>query len=225
MAPDSTHKSDAQSTARYRKHLQNVHTEQRDAIAARLDQFAAIWQRGDECELLKELLFCILTPQSSAHGCWETIESLEECGMLENGTEEELAPLIFKARFKNRKASYLVSARERFSGGGLRNMIDSFASEQEARRWFAETIQGIGYKEASHFLRNIGKGSSLAILDRHILRSLVKAGAIEKEPTSLGPKKYCEIEHHMQLLSRELSIPMDHLDLVLWYDAKQEIFK
>ncbi len=211
--------------AAYRLHLTDIFAARGEEIACRMGAFGSVWDRGDECELLKELLFCILTPQSSAHGCWETIESLASCGLLERGSAPELVPHLFKARFKNKKAEYLVAARNRFGKGGLRDTVASFGTEQEARAWFADTIKGMGYKEASHFLRNIGKGSTLAILDRHILRSLARAQAIPGEPRSLGPAAYCEIEARMRELATELGIPMGHLDLVIWYDAKQELFK
>ncbi len=211
--------------AAYRLHLKDIFKDQGTEIACRMDAFGALWDNGEECELLKELLFCILTPQSTAHGCWETIESLSSCGLLGRGTAQELVPHLSKARFKNKKAEYLVAARERFGNGGLRDTVASFGTEQEARAWFADTIKGMGYKEASHFLRNIGKGGTLAILDRHILRSLAKAQAIPVEPRSLGPKAYCEIEDRMQGLATVLGIPLGQLDLVIWYDAKHEIFK
>jgi len=37
--------------------------------------------------------------------------------------------------------------------------------------WLVKNLTGLGYKEAGHFLRNIGSGK-IAILDRHILRNL-----------------------------------------------------
>ena len=45
---------------------------------------------------------------------------------------------------------------------------------------------GLGYKEASHFLRNIGLSEDIPILDRHILKNLVLLGAIDKVPSSIS---------------------------------------
>lgn len=83
----------------------------------------------------------------------------------------------------------------------------------------------MGYKEASHFLRNIGKGQDLAILDRHILKNLKLLNVIEKIPDSMPPKKYLELEQTMREFSKEIGIPLDHLDIVLWYKETKKIFK
>lgn len=77
----------------------------------------------------------------------------------------------------------------------------------------------------SHFLRNIGLGYDLAILDRHILRSLVEFKVIDEIPKSLTPKKYLEIEQKMKRFADHLNIPLAELDLLLFYRKTGEIFK
>jgi N-glycosylase/DNA lyase len=83
----------------------------------------------------------------------------------------------------------------------------------------------MGNKEASHFLRNIGLGEDLAILDRHILKNLQFLGIIDRIPNNLSAKRYAEIEAKMKTLAHRLQIPMSHLDLVLWFRETREIFK
>ncbi len=83
----------------------------------------------------------------------------------------------------------------------------------------------MGYKESSHFLRNIGFGDDIAILDRHILKNLVKYGVIKEIPKSLTDKKYLEIEQKMKKFSEEAEIPFSHLDLLWWSEETGEIFK
>jgi len=68
------------------------------------------------------------------------------------------------------------------------NSNQKFNENKDMREWLIRSIRGIGYKEASHFLRNIGLGENLAILDRHILKNLKFFGVIEEIPASL-PKK------------------------------------
>ncbi len=94
-----------------------------------------------------------------------------------------------------------------------------------AREYLVRNIKGMGYKEASHFLRNIGMGESLAILDRHILKSLEELGVINRIPKTLSPKRYKEIEERMKELSKKLRIPLSHLDLLLWSMKTKRIFK
>ena len=83
----------------------------------------------------------------------------------------------------------------------------------------------MGYKEASHFLRNIGFADDLAILDRHILKNLKIFGIIDEIPKSLSKKKYIEIEEKMRNLANEVNIPLSHLDLLFWSKETGEIFK
>jgi N-glycosylase/DNA lyase len=53
----------------------------------------------------------------------------------------------------------------------------------------------------------------------------VLIGVIEKIPDSISPKKYLEIENIVREFSKEIEIPLDHLDIVLWYKETKEIFK
>ena len=88
-----------------------------------------------------------------------------------------------------------------------------------------ENIKGMGHKEASHFLRNIGLGESLAILDRHILKNLALLGVIKEPPSTLSRRLYLETEKNMKRFSKQAMIPMGHLDLLLWYKEAGEVFK
>ena len=83
----------------------------------------------------------------------------------------------------------------------------------------------MAYKEAGHFLRNVGFGSEVAILDRHILRNLVRLEIIEEIPKTISPKVYLEIEKKLKIFCEEVKIPMDEMDLLLWYLEAGEIFK
>jgi N-glycosylase/DNA lyase len=107
----------------------------------------------------------------------------------------------------------------------LKPVLDMFDNAHECREWLVNKIDGLGYKEASHFLRNIGMGEEIAILDRHILRNLKEIGVIEEIPESLSKKKYMQIEKQMIEFARQIRIPVSHLDLLLWYKGTGEIFK
>jgi N-glycosylase/DNA lyase len=95
----------------------------------------------------------------------------------------------------------------------------------EMREWLVSNLKGIGYKEASHFLRNIGFGKDIAILDRHILKNLKKHGVIREVPKTLTPKKYKEIENQMRDFSRKVRIPIEDMDLLFWSEETGEVFK
>jgi len=146
-----------------------------------------------------------------------------------NRTRDEIATFLqHRTRFHNHKAAFIVRARERFFPNGtarLSESIDSFPSSKDVRAWLVREVHGLGLKEASHFLRNTGRGEDLAILDRHILRNLIRHGVLRRLPRTLTAKRYLEIEARMGQFSREVGIPMAALDLVFWSRETGEIFK
>jgi len=120
----------------------------------------------------------------------------------------------------NKKAKYLVNARSCFN----KNILDS-EDAFKIRDRLVKDIKGLGHKEASHFLRNIGLGRDIAILDRHILKNLRKYRAIDNIPSSLTPKTYLEIENKAREFSKKVKIPLEELDLLFWSKETGEIFK
>ena len=101
------------------------------------------------------------------------------------------------------------------------NTKDAF----KTREWLVKNIKGLGYKEASHFLRNIGYGRDIAILDTHILKTLKKLGIIRKIPPYISKRNYCKIEDRMRRFARKKGIPLEELDLLLWSSETGFIFK
>ena len=108
----------------------------------------------------------------------------------------------------------------------LRDRLRALRDRQERRDWLAKEprIKGLGYKEASHFLRNVGfKG--YAILDKHILRCLNEVGVVDSPKPPTTRKRYLDIESRMQRFAAEVQIDFDELDLVLWSMKTGEILK
>ena len=156
------------------------------------------------------------------------MERLLDKGLLFSADEQQIMEELVGVRFKIRKAGYIVRAREQFTEGGelvLKSLLAGFRSPFEARKWLVENVKGYGYKEASHFLRNIGLGEELTILDRHILKNLKRLAVIDTVPSSISPRTYLEIEGKMKEFSDREGIPVAPLDLVLWYREAGEVFK
>jgi N-glycosylase/DNA lyase len=207
--------------------LKGLYATKRDAIHARLKEFKEILQRSEE-EVFAELCFCLLTPQSAAKVCWDAVNRLREKSLLLKGAPRDLEPLLRDVRFNDSKARYIVEARSTFSKNNdlrLKSQLASFFNPFELREWLVENVKGLGYKEASHFLRNIGLGEEFAILDRHILRNLKDLGIMAEVPVSLTKKRYLEIEENVRRFSKEIGIPMADLDLLLWSKETGWIFK
>lgn len=209
--------------------IEKIYKEKQKDIEKRLREFKEIWERGSNEDIHAELSFCILTPQSKAVNAWKAITTLRENGLLFNGSAEDIVEYLNIVRFKNNKAKYLVALREQMQNekGEIitKDFFNSIADVKEKREWIVKNIKGMAYKEAGHFLRNVGFGKEIAILDRHILKNLVKLEVIEDVPKSLTPKLYLEIEEKMKAYCKFISIPMDSLDLLLWYKEAGEIFK
>jgi len=196
-------------------------------ISNRIKYFKSVWDDADEKKLFQELAFCLLTPQSKAKNAWATIIKLTENGKLFKGNSVSIAEDMNLVRFRNNKSRYIVKAREIFfnNSNGIRETISEFNSVYKKRNWLNKNIKGYGLKESSHFLRNIGFVEDITILDRHILKNLKKYNVIAEIPKSLSEKKYYEIEDKMKEFSEKISIPLEHLDLIFWYNETKEIFK
>ncbi|MEM3553264.1 MAG: N-glycosylase, partial [Candidatus Bathyarchaeia archaeon] len=95
---------------------------------------------------------------------------------------------------------------------------------KNCREWLVKNIKGLGFKEASHFLRNVGY-FNLAIIDRHILRILSKYGFISNNSKSLTKKVYFEIESILEMLAKKVDLTLAELDLYLWFMETGKILK
>lgn len=190
--------------------------------------------------ILSELAFCISTANSSASAGLKFQNSLEDLDLsngIESVSESEVRVLLkgTGVRFHNRKAKYILKALETFEIEEL-NGVDSF----NAREYLLKNIKGLGFKEASHFLRNIGR-KDVAIVDRHIIKCLpVNAGENtkcgvpakgnkdknDKSPTlTLTPKKYLDCERALKKMAVEKGMSLAELDLWLWHEKTGKILK
>ncbi|MFH1439216.1 MAG: N-glycosylase/DNA lyase [Candidatus Woesearchaeota archaeon] len=181
-------------------------------------------------DIFKELCFCILTANFQA-GKSIIIQKEIGDGFL-TLTEKQLAAELRKLghRFPNMRAKYIVEARKHKND--LIDMLNSKKTDQEKREWIVNNIKGLGMKESSHFLRNIGH-QNLAILDFHIINLLVEHGIVERQyknkqsnkPKSLTKKKYSDIENKLSLLCEKTDLTQSEMDLYLWYLETGKVLK
>jgi len=205
-----------------------LYQEKRREICLRLEEFKGVWDKGTREELFAELVYCIITPMARGNMCCIAVDTMVRTRVLFTGTRDQIKARLIGARFIHKKSAYIVEAREKFLRDGsvcLKSILSTIDDDQEAREWLVNNVKGIGYKEASHFLRNTGFTHDLAILDRHIVRNLHSLGVIGETPDSLSKKRYLDIERRMREFSHAVQIPMGHLDLLLWYKETGEILK
>jgi len=207
-----------------------THVVRKKEIRSRLREFRDIGHTASDARLWEEMVFCIFTAGASAKMGLRSIEALRP--LLASGAHREMTRALVDAgahRFPNARPGYVVVTRNYLREScsmRLRERLLSYRNPIERRDWLAREprVKGLGYKEASHFLRNIGfKG--YGILDKHIVRSLYELKIIDspKPPTSRG--KYLETESRMRQFASSIRINFDELDLLLWSMKTGEILK
>lgn len=202
------------------------HPEIESKIKQALADFKNTWK--SEEKVYEELCFCLLTPQSSAKQAFKTINQLKENNLLHRGTAKQKEKYLRNVRFFRTKAIRLEEAQKKFKVGKLKKILIENGLPTDAikcREYLHANVNGYGMKESSHFLRNIGFGESVAILDRHILKNLVKCGVLKEVPKTLTKKNYLKIEEKMREFCLKYKINFAELDLIFWSNETGNVLK
>jgi N-glycosylase/DNA lyase len=208
--------------------LHATHRARAKDIRRRLAEFRDVWREASDARLWEELVYCIFTAGASARMGLRSVEAVR--ALLAEGAQEELAHALGGVhRYPNSRSGYIVVTRDYLHedcGMRLRERLLNFDDPLARRDWLARErrIKGLGYKEASHYLRNIGF-RGYAILDKHILRSLCELGVIESPTPPTTRARYLVIEESLRRFAGSLAIDFDELDLVLWSMKTGEILK
>jgi len=210
---------DQQTNEVYIERFRRKYELMKDKIKSRLEDFDSI-DKNDKSKLYEELAFCFLTPQSKAKSADIAIRSLIKNNLLFSGKASEIEPHLKGIRFHITKSKRLEDSRPIFDQFNF-----DFTNIPLLRDEIANSFKGIGMKEASHFLRNIGFGKEIAILDRHILKNLKRVGVIDEIPKTISRKKYLEMETKMSNFCNKIGISMAELDLLFWSEETGEILK
>lgn len=197
-------------------------------IKKRMAEFQSLRGALDNKAIFKELVFCILTAGTSAE---MGIKVIEEAGeVIFTGSASEIRDRLKGVyRFYNVRSGYIFHTREYLTsscGFNITGLLDSFISDAERRDFFAlnRDIRGIGFKEASHFLRNIGyKG--YAILDKHVVNAMCDLGVIDERRSPSNRKSYLEMEKKYKRYAQRNGFDADELDLLMWSEKTGKILK
>ncbi|MCI4352705.1 MAG: hypothetical protein L3K14_04875 [Thermoplasmata archaeon] len=188
--------------------------------------------RNCERELWHQLCLCILSTVTRAESVAACVQNLDKIGILDRlarspaqvsvrGLHHELAEHNSACRFPRQKAERLKGAALFFYGGGealtVLGFLRRFPASIDARRALVEHVPGLGMKEASHFLRNIGHGADLAVIDVHVRRFLAEAGAVDRAITlSSSSGSYCVMEEVLLTIAFRTGLELGALDLAIW---------
>lgn len=192
--------------------LRDQYSSKKKAIQQRLAEFRAV----SSSEYFYELVYCLLTPQTSAENAGKAVKELRRLSFHCRPVDPE--PVLRNhssyIRFHKTKSKHVLKMKADFPR--ILRALSEITSPSAKREWLVGNVLGLGYKEATHFLRNVGLNGGLAILDRHILRNLKRYGAIRTEPKSLSRTKYFSLERSFVRFAVRIDIPLDELDLLFW---------
>jgi N-glycosylase/DNA lyase len=201
--------------------LQSEFKQKKNVIRKRLNDFKTI-----PPELyFYELCYCLMTPQSSAINAGKAQAMLE----LHNFQHSDVHPEMllhqkeYYVRFHKTKARHLLGMKMKYEI--IFSIVNNTMPVIEKREQLVRNVKGLSYKEATHFLRNIGKNENLAILDRHILKNLCYHGVIRSIPKTLTKPLYAKIEKAFQRFAAAINITVNELDLVFWSREAGDILK
>ncbi|HEY7914265.1 MAG TPA: N-glycosylase/DNA lyase [Blastocatellia bacterium] len=208
--------------------LRQIYHDKRGVIRERLAEFSRLRESASDERLFEELTFCIYTAGASARMGLRCVEAVRP--VLMTGSLRDIQKALdHRHRWPDARGAYVYETREYLRenfGMRMRELLEGFESAEKRRDFFAANpgVRGLGYKEGSHFLRNVGF-RGYAILDKHILARLAEMGVIESPRPPSTKKKYVALEEKMKLFAQEIGLDFDELDLLLWYTKTGEILK
>lgn len=189
------------------KRLRDEYKRKKPEILKRLKNFSEI---KDEKKKFLELCYCLCTPQSKAERVAEVIHEQNIDKLIGCSSDELSGMLKTNVRFHNKKAGYIIGAR-RF----IPNISMLPDDTNVAREFLVKKIKGLGYKEASHFLRNIGY-RNICIIDSHVISLMHEIKVFKRRDSPKNTEQYLNMEQKIMDYAKKIKIDVDELDLLLW---------
>ena len=198
------------------------------------------WFSASEAELLFELLACILGSQVPYEVALAAAERIKDVGLLENPIKQYCillyeqaiydilrqplhnpgwAPAGRRYRFARIRANHISRTIWAIysDGGSLHGRLKACKTAREARRSIIEVGVGIGPKQASLFLRNIGFTEELAILDTHLVRFMSLFGLLDEAIRSISSlENYETLENHLRYYAKSIGFSVGCVDQAIW---------
>lgn len=188
-----------------------------------------------EEKLRFELVACLLSSQVRASTADAAMGRLYEVGLLSNARwrkrdkefEADVAICLANRgseqqkggayRFPNLRARQITQMRTLLQSKSLALRLATCVHAMELRAELVREFPGIGPKQASMFLRNVGRSYDLAILDVHVLEFLYRLGLADPENTSVSKLvQYEQAEAHMKRYAVKCGHPVGYLDWAIW---------
>lgn len=193
-----------------------------------------------EYDLRKELVGCILGSQVRHEMAIASTENLDQAGLLDDtwwstcrddgfgsavfdvlsGQRHDL-PHRGRYRFFRARTLQLTRAREALAQVSLVARLGNNEIPRRLRQSLVADISGLGPKQASMFLRNIGMSYDLAILDTHVLRFMDMQDLMPMDQARIGTMSgYEKAERVVVNYADTLGYPAGYLDWAIWATMK-----
>ncbi|MFQ6060114.1 MAG: hypothetical protein ACE5KV_02310 [Thermoplasmata archaeon] len=200
-----------------------------------------VWKEMTEQDLWMELVSCILGSQVSYEHADSALRHLCSLGLLdfkllatkpsesERRIQVELNKPLYlpirkngvrrKFRFPTTKARHICRTAINIysNGNSILEVLHDSKDSGDARNRIMAYCVGVGPKQASLFLRNIGFSSDIAIIDTHVLRFMNLSGIAEKKDLSLSSDNgYFRLEKRFLHYAKAMNVSAGGLDRVIW---------
>ncbi len=196
----------------------------REMVETRVEEFRKV-HTMNSFKWYVELVYCLLTAFASAVMGQRCVDALQRDDLLLSGSLKDIRVCLTETghRFPNVRSEYVFNTRP--LAQTIKETIQGFSDSGEARGWLVKHVKGLGWKESSHFLRNVGY-FDLAIIDRHILNNLREFGLLEMDgKKGLTRKRYFAIEELLERVAGELDMELGEVDLYMWYRKTGKVLK
>ena len=201
-------------------------------VLGETERASTSWSHQTEDVLWRGLVACILGSRVRFHVAYSAVERMHDMLLFSSSRrtacfdeyeQDTLAALSGGYPFYRIRANQIRRTAENVYGtrGSLRGVLNSASDGRSARRILAAEISGLGPKQASLFLRNIGYAKRVAVLDTHILTYMNWVGLTDAPIKSVSTiRKYETLENAFIEHACSFGAAPDCFDLAVWVVVK-----
>lgn len=181
-------------------------------------------------EIWRQKVFCVLSSQFNSHKAAAIADQLLQLVpffeyslpmfAIEEACFKFLSSKHVGYRFPKSRARQISLCWFPFSQikDEYQEFVSSCGSEGKARNVIIETFPGIGLKQASMFLRNIGACRNLSVIDVHVLFYLRVCHGWDTD--KITPKLYFEAEEILRTDASRYDLDLNAFDVIVWSAAR-----
>lgn len=198
------------------------------------------WMNCSEQSLWYELVACILGSKVPFEHAQAAASCLHDRGLLDvedcfcnslqfesriaealiyHVSPRESSERTWKYRYPRLRANHIRRTAESIyrEHGTIKTMLESSKDPGSVRIRIVKASVGIGPKQSSLFLRNIGYSDNVAILDIHVLHYMFLLGILQVRTQVVSTiARYQEIEDRLRSYTNKLGANLAYLDTAIW---------